>query len=70
MTKKKIGSWGAENFTFTLYEDGSGEFKRGRNPKETVELNANQILDVYADINRYIKRNKIDISDYHLENNV
>ena len=50
---QKVVSVGAFNFTFTLFEDGSAEFKKGINPKESVYLNPDQVLDVYDDLTKF-----------------
>lgn len=50
---RKVKTIGAMNFTFTLYEDGSGEFSKAVNPKESIYLNCKQLLDVYDDIARF-----------------
>ena len=50
---EKVANIGAFNYTFTLFKDGSAEFKKGIKPKESVHLNEHQVLDVYDELTRF-----------------
>lgn len=54
----KVKMVGAFNFAFTLFEDGSAEFKKAINPKEVVYLNKDQVLDVYDDLTKFYQSSK------------
>jgi len=44
---------GAQNFSFTLYDDGSAKISKSNKPKEIVELSRNQVLDIYDDLTQF-----------------
>jgi len=46
-------TWGNNNYSFTLYKDGSGRISKAALPKEPIDLSVDDILDIYDSIARY-----------------
>lgn len=46
----KIGTWGNGNYSLALYSDGSAEIYKAIRPKFKIELNPDEVWDVYHTI--------------------
>ena len=58
--KKKHKAIAGSNFAFTLYIDGSADFRLGLNPTEIVELNKEQMMDVYDVVAKFYGHATLD----------